>query len=556
MERKKSPLNLLSMLLMFGMIPALTCSIVAMVVAGVVLQRDMQSETRSGIRIAAEGLANYCEMELAATGEVARSYEYVDSLKSEEVELTVFLDGTRYITSIFDNSGNRIEGTRANEDIIALVEGKGEEYYSGDVVINGEKYYVYYIPVRDVTGNIVGMAFAGKPQRIVTESLTSAIRWILIVVLLVTLAFVGLIIYLAIVVRSPLKQVTDAIGVLASGKLGVKIDIHSILDETNQLVDSAIQLRRNLYSTVSVVRDTAEALSSSVMEVDELSGNVSRSAGEITGNVGDLSRAATSMAENVHDVNGKVVDIGYNIDNIGDNVKNLNVSSNTIQKASDNAQKSIQGVLTSSNLSVESVTRIVAQAEATNKAISKINEAVDMIISISSETNLLSLNASIEAARAGEAGRGFAVVADNIKQLSEQSGNSANIIRALADNMIKQSEESLTLANEIQNIIAEEQKGISDTSEKFEILDKELEVSIAEINTIEQMTENINGVKNNIIANVSDLSAISQENAASSESVSASVESVAQAIEEMAGKTSEMKAMADKLEQAVSVFQL
>ena len=73
-----------------------------------------------------------------------------------------------------------------------------------------------------------------------------------------------------------------------------------------------------------------------------------------------------------------------------------------------------------------------------NQSAQQIREATELITDIAAQTNLLSLNASIEAARAGENGRGFAVVADQIRNLSEQSRQSAERIVQIVNDLLDQ----------------------------------------------------------------------------------------------------------------------
>lgn len=551
---KKFKLSFMKLLLMFGLIPLMVSVSIVDTVACEYMKRTLREDTRTILQIASESLANYYHDELVNTGMISESRGYIDSFQEHEIELTLFIGDTRKISSIKDENGNRIEGTKADEKVVEEVIGRGNSFYNEDIVIGGEEYLVYYTPVRDADDNVVGMAFAGKTVKNVQEASDALFRTFMIVGTMNIVVFAVLIIVLARNIRKPFAKIADSLEVLADGDLSQNIQMNSVIRETSRVIDSAKKLQSNLRETVNNVRETAEALSGSVDEVDGLSSHIAEGTNQITDAVTELSSGAVIMAENVQNVNIKVVDIGQSINDITENVEDLSTSSSVIKQASDQAEVSINGVLKSSSESVDAVERIAAQIQLTNQSISKITETVEMISSISEETELLSLNASIEASHAGDAGKGFAVVAENIKKLSEQSGESANIIKALADDMIRQSALSVSLANDIKKIITREQAEISDTQTKFETLNQEIEASIEKIAVIGNMAENIDSVKNEIIENVSELSAISEENAASNQEVSASVETMGASIADINNKTKDMKGLADNLNQAISVF--
>ena len=153
--------------------------------------------------------------------------------------------------------------------------------------------------------------------------------------------------------------------------------------------------------------------------------------------------------------------------------------------------------------------------ELTDK-VHEVGSFVDTILNISSQTDLLALNASIEAARAGTAGRGFSVVAEEIRKLSEDtqqaSNNITNIIKELNTGAVQASESIVNAIDSVkkQNLI------IEDTNGKFTEVENKVGILVEKINTMSGiMTQTVDS-SNVIFDSVSHLSAASQEIASSS----------------------------------------
>lgn len=163
MNSKKPKLNFMQMILLVGYTPLLIASIVLTIFASYQLRHNLEESVYSKLRSCAISVEQYFLWDIAegilCKDEV--SYEFIDSLKSEDVDLTFFNQNVRYLTSVLDDSGNRIEDTKADDAIWEFVK-RGNEYKADNVVIGDSEYYVYYVPVLDENENVIGMGFAGE----------------------------------------------------------------------------------------------------------------------------------------------------------------------------------------------------------------------------------------------------------------------------------------------------------------------------------------------------------------------------------------------------------
>ena len=552
---KGKRLDFLRVIMLIGSVPLLSAIIILTICAAMKMENELETSTYARLRACAISVQKYFEWdireEILEKDDV--SYEFIDSLQKDEIELTFFEGDTRFITSIKDKSGNRVEGTKASEEVWNIVK-TGKDYQSDGIDISGAKYYVYYTPVCTDDGKVIGMAFAGEKEAIVNDAKNNLMISFVKIALVLTVVYLIILIWLARIIRKPIAKTAADIENIANGNISNEISGSSQIAETDKLITASRILKEKLNDIVSGVNEHVLNLQQDTASLKERADFCNDGTKQISQAMEELSVTAVTLAENVQDVNAKSLEMGNAITDIDGDVQVLSDNSNHMDKANEDAAKSIETVLDSSNRSSAIVEKITNQIEETNQAISSINEAVDLIMDITGQTSLLSLNASIEAARAGQAGRGFAVVADEIKKLSEQSAQGADTIKQVADNIFEKSNESVALVNEVRELIGKEQEDISVTKESFEILSKTINDNLVAVSRISEKTKQLDTIKQAIIGNINDLSAISEENAASNQEVSANITNIAESIDEMNAATGHVNNISEELAQLMEYF--
>lgn len=552
---KGKRLDFLRVIMLIGSVPLLSAIIILTICAATKMENELETSTYARLRACAISVQKYFEWDIREDilEKDDVSYEFIDSLQKDEIELTFFEGDTRFITSIKDKSGNRVEGTKASEEVWNIVK-TGKDYQSDGIDISGAKYYVYYTPVCTDDGKVIGMAFAGEKEAIVNDAKNNLMISFVKIALVLTVVYLIILIWLARIIRKPIAKTAADIENIANGNISNEISGSSQIAETDKLITASRILKEKLNDIVSGVNEHVLNLQQDTASLKERADFCNDGTKQISQAMEELSVTAVTLAENVQDVNAKSLEMGNAITDIDGDVQVLSDNSNHMDKANEDAAKSIETVLDSSNRSSAIVEKITNQIEETNQAISSINEAVDLIMDITGQTSLLSLNASIEAARAGQAGRGFAVVADEIKKLSEQSAQGADTIKQVADNIFEKSNESVALVNEVRELIGKEQEDISVTKESFEILSKTINDNLVAVSRISEKTKQLDTIKQAIIGNINDLSAISEENAASNQEVSANITNIAESIDEMNAATGHVNNISEELAQLMEYF--
>ena len=545
----------LQVILMIGCIPMIAAIVALTVYASAKMKNELIDSTYLRLKACSTSVEQYFTWDIREDilEKDDISYQFIDALQEEHIEQTLFMGDERFITSIVDEDGKRIEGTKADPKVWETVKA-GNDYMADGVKISGERYYVYYMPVRSDDGEILGMAFSGERESAVRNAISGMLRSLVLLAGCMIVLFTAILVYLSFKIRKPLLATAEYIDRVANGDLSGNLEVKSVIREVTILIRASAALKDKLNSIVTEVDGHAMQLDNNMESLNVLASASSKGANQIRQAIDELSKTAVSLAENVQSVNTSMMEMGNNVTAIHSETVTLNENSDKMDHANRNASESMNLVLTSSHTSSAIIEEMIVQVKATNEAIASISKAVELISDITSQTNLLSLNASIEAARAGQAGRGFAVVATEIKQLADQSSQGAAAIKNIVDDILEKSNKSVELTERMRTLAEKEQADIGSAKTGFDTLSQIIEANVATAGTIAEKTKNLEELKQTIINNITELSAISEENAASNEEVTANVSSIAESIDRISEDTGMIKKVSAALEEQMKYF--
>ena len=405
---------------------------------------------------------------------------------------------------------------------------------------------------------MIGMVFAGKPVTDVQTLINERTSHIVIVELVMIVLAIIVIFLLTKGIQVGLQAAEKAVHGLSNGDLTVAVESKAMRrnDELGDMAKGVAVLMNQLLEVVNHIRTSSEQLLKSGTDLSNMATQTSSTADDISKAIEEISQGAVSQADEIERASHEVDTMGQLIGHIADNVAELDQGTQEIKGSSDRSIDIIRDLTESNDRSMEAVRHISRQVNATNESALKIRAAVDLITSIAEETNLLSLNASIEAARAGEQGRGFAVVAGQIQKLAEQSNESAGSIADIIGELLKDSENSVQVMEEVQKIMNEQQEKLQATRKQIAEVGDGISGAAQAAGMIRQQTEHCNSARANVADVISNLSAISEQNAASTEETTASMEEMNAAINLLAESARQLQELSKSLEEDVSFFRV
>lgn len=352
---------------------------------------------------------------------------------------------------------------------------------------------------------------------------------------------------LNMIITTPIRRLQEHMEKAAGGDLSVKGD-YPYDDEVGKLTGSFNEMTGSLRSLVSQIADNALTLSASSEELLASSEQSSQAAKQVASSSQQLSEDFEKQFAGVNQANEAVQQMLTSTKLIDESAQEVARLVGQATAAAQNGKRSVVSIAGQMGEISEAVQEVNGVIEALGKNAHKIGEIVNVINEISTQTNLLSLNAAIEAARAGEAGRGFAVVAGEVRKLAEQSAASARNITHLVSTIQRQINHAVS---SMQDGAGKVQAGLTISGEAQESF-IHIETSVDEVNAkVESVNQNIHQLVDanvrieqvmGIVSSVSETGiSVSQETSAASQQQMSTTEEIENSAKSLAGLAEELQ---------------
>jgi methyl-accepting chemotaxis protein len=387
----------------------------------------------------------------------------------------------------------------------------------------------------------------------------------------------GVVIFIALFILivnrkiNPIRVVSDFMEkVSATGEIVVREKDSRVIDKYAQRKDEIGMMIRSFNKLISTLRSligeakaTVDRLASVSEELSVVSRQLASGSEDTVTKSNTVAGTTEQMSVNIKAMASGAGQASVNANEVAGAAEQMSVNINTIASAVEEMSASISQIAGNTSEVRMVATKATSKAEDATGAMNKlgmaakeISHVTDIIKKIADKTNLLALNATIEAASAGEAGKGFAVVAGEIKELANQSAQSADDIARRIEGIQAGTSDAVTVISDVSDIIVKINQSVEAIAGHVERQTKtshDIANNVSQANT---GAKRVAGSIGEVARGVNDVSNNASEAAKGAENVNYNVVGMNQAAMESSRGASQVSQSASELSQMAGQLKL
>lgn len=373
--------------------------------------------------------------------------------------------------------------------------------------------------------------------------------------LVVFMALVSVVILLFLYRRlKPLSLVTETAERIAGGDLRVPDLSVQGKDEVALLARSVEKMAHNLREIITVVSRSSDHIAASSSDLLMSAEQTAQVANQVASSMQELASGAERQVMGAHQSSQSISEMAYGIRRIAESSHVVSASSEEASAQATEGGTSLRNMIDQMNLVNASVSQTAGIVKQLGEQSKEVGQIVEVITAISTQTNLLALNAAIEAARAGEHGKGFAVVADEVRKLAEDSKQSAEQIAQLIGSIQESTAMAVQQMEEVAVVVQNGSQIADAAGESFASIHQAIQKVSQEILDVSSSAEQLSAGSDQVDEIVKEVLRLATEASTHAQSVAGAAQEQLATNEEISSSIETLHRLADELKRTLQRF--
>lgn len=415
----------------------------------------------------------------------------------------------------------------------------------------GDKYIIVYSQIQ---ANKDWYLIGALPEAEIKSEINPIFVFTSVMILIAAALAIVVAFFMLRMISRPLTQMSTVMTKGAKGDLTVRAPKMKRQDEIGVLANTFDDMMIQIEELARQTTNSAQQVLTTAADLTQASHKTAIAGKEISIATDEIAAGASALAIEAEKGSDLTQHISSQMSEVNQTREQMNQSANQVDEASEQGLNYMTGLIERTGETELMVKQMVEKVNALSDSTKSIVKILDVLNSITKQTNILSLNATIEAARAGQAGKGFMVVADEIRQLAEQSRQSIDVVGQITETISKEIVETVKVLKQAQPIFQEQIVSVKEANEIFVTVRSQMDSLKQNIDNVSSAFDQLSETQDTLGQSMNNVSAVAEQSSATSQEVASLSNEQLVISEQLVSLSTQLESVSNNLKSQLSRF--